>query len=178
MTARVINPYPQFRLQHGLRGWDHFFLSEAFFVSGKSKDRSTKCGCVICTPTNDKIVEGWNGFPRRINDLVEARHQRPAKYLWTEHAERNAIYNAGRLGVPVAGGIIYQTAAPCPDCARAIIQSGISKMVTVLGESEHEWAERFNITTSMEMLHEAGVSVTLYDPACLPSLLKYRYEAA
>lgn len=177
MGDAVINPYPQFnvRSHFGLAGWDRFFLAEAIFVSGKSKDRSTKCGCVICTPQNDKLAEGWNGFPRLVDDSVEARHERPTKYLWTEHAERNAIYNAGRMGVSVKGGIIYQTATPCTDCARAIIQSGIARMVTFLGADEADWADRFNITTSMAMLHEAGVSVVLYDPSCRADLEKYRY---
>lgn len=107
----------------------------ARLVATRSKDRSRQVGAVIVGLGKEIIATGYNGFPRGINDTVEERHQRPAKYRWTEHAERNAIYNAARSGVSTFGAIIYLPWYPCMDCARAIVQSGISEVIAV----EPDW---------------------------------------
>lgn len=111
--------------------WHEFFLKMAELVSQKSKDRSTKIGAVIVGPDNEVRSVGFNGFPRGIDDDIGGRHERPAKYQWTEHAERNAIYNAARVGIPIAGCVMYVTghAIACTDCARGIIQSGLTKII-------------------------------------------------
>lgn len=110
--------------------WDDFFLGLAGYVSQKSKDQSTKVGAVIVGPDHEVLSLGWNGFPRGVDDNVQERHERPAKYEWTEHAERNAIYNAARHGIALRGATIYVTHAPCAACARAIVQSGIRAVVS------------------------------------------------
>ena len=74
--------------------WDQYFFDIVNVVKEKSKDRSTKVGAIIVGPDQGVRSTGFNGFPRGVNDNVDARHERPAKYLYTEHAERNAIYNA------------------------------------------------------------------------------------
>src|SRR5260370_34651295 len=96
-----------------------------------SKDRSGGVGCVIVGPDNEVRSTGFNGFPRGVNDEVESRHERPAKYKWTEHAERNAIYNAARVGIPIEGCRIYLPWFPCMECARAIIQTGIVELIGI-----------------------------------------------
>jgi dCMP deaminase len=87
--------------------WDKFFMDMAKLVASKSKDRSRKVGCVIVGPDNEVRSVGYNGFPRGIADHIEWRHERPAKYKWTEHAERNAIYNSARAGIRTEGCRIY-----------------------------------------------------------------------
>jgi len=63
-------------------------------ISEWSEDTSTKVGAVIVNDMNQIVVTGYNGLPRNITYLEE-RLQRPEKYKWTEHAERNAIYQGG-----------------------------------------------------------------------------------
>jgi dCMP deaminase len=142
--------------------WDQHFLEDAFHVARKSKDRSTKCGAVIVSEDHVQLSAGWNGFPRGVDDNVEHRHERPAKYDWTEHAERNAIYNAARHGVALKGSTIYLTGSPCSVCARAIIQVGITRVVIPPGsgnldKSHHQ--STFSLELAELMLIEAGVSV-------------------
>lgn len=111
---------------------DRLWIDIAERVSQESKDRSTKVGCVIVNPENNTILStGWNGFPRGIDDNVDERHERPAKYLWTEHAERNALYNAARNGISVEGATAYLNwgGYPCENCARGLVQSGIRRVV-------------------------------------------------
>ena len=136
-------------------------MEDAHHVSRKSKDRSTKVGCVIVNDRHTDLVRGWNGFPRGINDNIEARHERPQKYLWTEHAERNAIYNAAAEGISIKSCTLYSTLFPCCDCARAIIQSGIKRVCTY--EPETATAKQqatFSLNDAHAMLLEAGVLVT------------------
>ena len=78
--------------------WDLRWMSVASLVATWSKDRSRKCGAVIVDSRNVLVSLGWNGFPRGVADSPDYRHERPEKYLWTEHAERNAIYNAAANG--------------------------------------------------------------------------------
>jgi len=115
--------------------WDNRFMGLAREVASWSKDRSRKVGCVIMGPNREIRATGYNGFPRGVADDVEARHQRPAKYRWTEHSERNAIYNAARSGVSTEGCRIYLMWYPCMDCARAIVQAGIVEVIAV----EPDW---------------------------------------
>ena len=115
--------------------WNSKFVELARFIAGWSKDRSRKVGAVIVGPSKEILSIGYNGFPTGVNDDVEARHERPAKYAWTEHAERNAIYNAARVGVGLEGSTIYLPWYPCMDCARAIVQVGINDVVAV----EPDW---------------------------------------
>lgn len=141
--------------------WDERFLEVARLVASWSKDRSTKVGAVIVGPYNDIRTVGYNGFPRGIDDEVEARHERPAKYKWTEHAERNAIYNAVLNHTSLEGCTMYLTWYPCADCARAIIQSGIPRLVCGKGpdNSNPVFIEDFKVTEPM--LREAGITVIL-----------------
>ena len=142
--------------------WDKRWMDTAYQKGTWSKDRSRKCGAVIVTLENDEVCNGWNGFPRGVDDDVEARHARPIKYLWSEHAERNALYNACRRGKSTFGCKIYQTLYPCAHCARALIQSGICEVVTISPDWEDAtYAEEFAVTK--EMLAEAGVKVRFVD---------------
>ena len=88
--------------------WDQRFMELALHVATWSKDRSTKVGCVIVGQYNEIKAVGYNGFVRGSDDSVDARHERPAKYDWTEHAERNAIYQAARCGVSLNGAKMYR----------------------------------------------------------------------
>jgi len=138
--------------------WDHRFMELARRVATWSKDKSRQVGCVIVGPDNVVRAIGFNGFPRGLNDDDEARHQRPAKYLWTEHAERNSIYTAARNGVALAGTRMYLPWFPCVDCARAIAQSGIVELnVNAPDLSDPQWGDSFGV--SIELLDEAGVRV-------------------
>jgi dCMP deaminase len=134
----------------------------AGFIAGWSKDKSRKVGAVIVDDRNDLVTMGWNGFPRDIDDTIEDRHKRPIKYKWTEHAERNAIYNAASRGTSTMGCTMYIPWFPCVDCARAIIQSGIDKVVCVEPDwDDKTYGEDFAIVT--EMLEEAMVDVVFME---------------
>lgn len=101
--------------------WDDYFMAIAHVVATRSIDQSTKCGCVIVGSDHRVISLGYNGPPRGVDD-DKVPQTRPEKYVWFEHAERNAIFNAR---VPMDEAIAYVTSLPCVDCFRALIQCGI-----------------------------------------------------
>lgn len=109
--------------------WEKLYSELAKLISRRSRDKDTKVGAVIVDPEDHIIVSmGYNGLPRGLDDSKKERYERPEKYHWFEHAERNAIYNASRIGIPLKGCIIVCTHIPCSACARGIIQSGITKV--------------------------------------------------
>jgi dCMP deaminase len=110
--------------------WDRYFVQMARLVATKSKDRSFKVGCVLVGEDHEVLSTGYNGMARGVDDSVGARHTRPDKYLWFEHGERNAVYNAARVGTSTRGATAYlNCGTPCSACARAFIQAGVVRVV-------------------------------------------------
>lgn len=144
-------------------GWDSYYLAVCNVVASRSKDPSTQIGCVIAGPAHEIRSTGYNSFPRGIRDTVAERSQRPEKYLWIEHAERNAIYNAARAGTALEGCTIYVELMPCMDCARAIVQAGIVEVVIDADRMEGYSSEFYNehFQLSRVLFEEAKVKVRL-----------------
>jgi dCMP deaminase len=140
-----------------LPDWDDYFMSMTFMAAMRSKDTSSKVGAVIVGANREIRSTGYNSFVRGINDHVPERYERPEKYCWFEHAERNAIYNAARVGIPLDGCTIYVLGFPCADCARAIIQSGIRTVIYLLAGFNQKWQE--HRVRSEKMFEEADVRV-------------------
>lgn len=142
----------------------NYFLGMLGQIASASKDASTKVGCLIVGPDNEIRSTGYNSFPRGINDNDPSRQERPKKYMFIEHAERNAIYNAARVGTPMKGCRIYMDFLPCADCARAIIQAGITEILVSAVDFDDKmayWNQRWkeSIEASMEMLNEADIRI-------------------
>ena len=145
--------------------WDRRFLDLADFIAEWSKDDSTKVGCVITTKDRRIISTGYNGIPRLLSDdkdkFPERWDRERDKYLFFEHAERNAIYNAAALGVKLASGTtLYTSLAPCMDCVRGIIQSGIQRVVWDNKKTcEYASTRRLDLSKSRQILESAYVLV-------------------
>ena len=140
--------------------WDDYFINLCYAVSNKSKDCAKHVGCVIVGPEHEVRSTGYNGFPRKVDDTVSSRHERPSKYMWTEHAERNAIYNAARNGIALGGTTLYSTLYPCMKCARGIVQSGIVEIVSPAPDAESaEMYKRYEVefNYTREMFSETGL---------------------
>ena len=105
--------------------WDEYFISMAILISMRSVDPSQKNGCVIVDNNNKVLSIGYNGFPRGSKDhLIPLT--RPEKYLFIEHAEKNAILNKQ---FDITNSTLYVTGFPCLACIRSIIQSGVKRVV-------------------------------------------------
>jgi dCMP deaminase len=142
-------------------GWDAYYLDICKVVAARSKDPNTQIGCVVAGPAHEIRTTGYNSFPRGIRDDVPERLERPAKYLWIEHAERNAICNAARTGTALEGCTIYVEIMPCMDCARSIVQAGIREVVISHQRMEQYSSAYYNEHFALvELLfQEAGITV-------------------
>lgn len=143
--------------------WKDYFRNIAQQVKLKSKDINTQIGAVVVGENNEIVSTGYNSFPRGIDDSIIERQERPEKYYWFEHAERNALYNAALIGVSTKGCTMYLTCGvPCSDCARGIINSGIKKVVCEETDTTKgpQWSEHSK--RSLIMFQEAGVEVEYY----------------
>lgn len=125
----------------------------AWEISEWSKDPSTGVGCVIVSPDGSILATGYNGLPRGVEDAPD-RMERPAKYLWTTHAEENAIANAARHGIRLFGSYAFVTHQPCAKCARMLINAGIAGVIYGDGKTSMP-GEEFEIAATK--FKEAGL---------------------
>lgn len=133
--------------------WHKRFYELAQHVAQWSKDPRTKVGACIVNGDRQVIGVGFNGFPRKIFDLAQRYEHKETKYLFVSHAERNALDNT--FG-DTRGATLYTTLFPCNDCAKGIIQKGISLVVTPqpLKDREHN---HYDVT--LKMFKEAEIRV-------------------
>lgn len=124
-----------------------------------SKDPNTKVGALFLAPNSLQILtQGFNGFPRNIDETIPERWERPQKLMYISHAEANCVANACRHGTPLEKSIAVVTMFPCATCAKLMIQSGISTLVTKSPDFDcPRWGEEFKY--SLEMLNEAKVDI-------------------
>lgn len=148
--------------------WESKFISLCDHISSWSKDTSTKVGAVITNRRNKILSIGYNGLPIGVNDdpdIYPDRHQRPEKYQWYSHAEENAIASAAEMGVSLKGAKIYCNYLPCCNCARMIIQSGITEVVfqhadVNSAKNSESWQKSKEVT--IKMFNESKVIVRQY----------------
>lgn len=156
-------------------GWDEYFMSLVYLVAMKSKDQSSNLGAVVVGPDNEIRSTGYNSFPRGMNDNNQERQERPYKYYFFEHAERNAIYNAVRFGTPLKNCILYTQGIPCCDCARGIIQAGIKEVVYhELWEKDTADIWKKHAEMSLEMFNECRVNVRSINKNLVSNICGYR----
>lgn len=137
--------------------WNDRYLNIAKEVASWSKDPRRQIGAVIVGEMGQLVSQGYNGFPRGINDTDERYNDRDVKRTLVVHAEANAIYNALHNGASTKGCSIYVTGLPvCHECAKAIIQSGIKKVIMDTAPSfDPRWQDSAKL--SLDMFHEAGL---------------------
>ena len=139
--------------------WDKRYMQLAEVVSTWSKDPSTKIGTVAIGSKGQVLAQGYNGFPRGIDDSDDRLNNREEKYKYVVHAEMNLIYNATLNGISLDGSTIYIHGLPaCSECAKGLIQVGIKRIVmnkeSIENAGDH-WQESFELT--LQLLNESGI---------------------
>ena len=140
--------------------WDEYFMGVAVLSGMRSKDPNTQVGACIVSEDHKILSMGYNGFPTGCSDdeFPWEREGEPLenKYFYTTHSELNAILNY--RGGSLEGATIYVTLFPCNECAKAIIQSGIKKIVYLSDKYHNTDAE----VAARRMLDMAGVEYVPY----------------
>lgn len=136
--------------------WDEYFMGLAHLSAMRSKDPSTQVGAVIVDQEHKVVGIGYNGLPIGCSDdefpWDREGGMLETKYAFVVHAELNAILNSTR---DLHGCTLYVSLFPCNECAKAIIQSGIRKIVY----EDDKYAAEDNVIASKKMLNAAGVEL-------------------
>ncbi len=139
--------------------WDECFMRMAHVIAERSKDPSTQAGAVITSQDNIVIGMGYNGFPRGIDSTKFPWNREggflDTKYAYVCHAEENAVYNAN---APVKESKMYCTLFPCNECAKTIIQNGITEIIF---ESD-KYHDTEICIASRRLLDSAGIKCRQY----------------
>lgn len=107
------------------QSWDIYFMDIAEQVAKRSKDPSTKTGCVIVDSKRRPVSFGYNGFISGC-DETKMSYDRPIKYHLVIHDIMNAILFARR---DLENCVLYGLYAPCENCLKHAIQAGIKKII-------------------------------------------------
>lgn len=141
--------------------WDEYFMGIALLSAQRSKDPSTQVGVCIVSRENKILSVGYNGMPTgcRDDDMPWERSgaRLETKYPFVCHAELNAILNCE---TSLKGSRIYTSLFPCNECAKAIIQSGISEVVYL----SDKYADTDDTKASKIMFNMTGVAYKRYIP--------------
>lgn len=136
-------------------------LGQCYREATESPDTSTQIGAVVVGVhgTVKWSTLSYNGFVRGWVP-TEEDYERPRKYLVTEHAERRALYQAAKYGIKLEGCTLYSTWAACADCARAMVECGIARLVRhhpPVDEATERWLE--SVALGDEILKAGGVDI-------------------
>ena len=142
--------------------WDEYFMGVALLSGRRSKDPNTQVGCCIVSQDNKILSMGYIGLPTGCSDdefpwVREGDDPLETKYVYTVHSELNAILNY--RGGSLEGAKLYVSLFPCNECAKAIIQSGIRRIVYDSDKYETTPA----VVASKKMLNAAGVVLQRYE---------------
>lgn len=136
--------------------WDEYFMGVALLSACRSKDPNTQVGACIVNSKNKIVGAGYNGLPMGCDDDVFPWAKQgdflETKYPYVCHAELNAILN--NIGMDLQGCKIYTALFPCNECAKAIIQSGITEVIFLSDKYDGSETSR----ASKKMLDSAGVT--------------------
>ena len=139
--------------------WDKRYMDLAKQVGTWSKDPSKQIGAVAIGSKGQVLAQGYNGFPRGIDDNESRLNTKETKYKYVVHAEMNLIYNATFNGISLNGSTVYVYGLPvCSECAKGLIQVGVKQIVMSkdsLENSDEKWLESFELTIAL--LNEAGI---------------------
>ena len=108
------------------KDWDEYFMNIAEAVSQKSKDPSSKMGCVIVDKNKRVVSLGYNGMVQGADESKMTMSERPMKYYFSIHSEMNAVLFAHQ---PLEGCTIYNRVATCENCLKYCLQAGIKRFV-------------------------------------------------
>lgn len=140
--------------------WDEYYMAVAILSGRRSKDPSTQVGACIVSAQNKIVGVGYNGFPWGCSDDIfpwaSEGNWLDTKDPYVCHAELNAVLNAG--GTCLKGARIYVAYYPCNECAKVIIQSGITEVIYASSSKAKQ-----SIVAANSMFESARVKTRLFD---------------
>jgi dCMP deaminase len=125
-----------------------FYMNVAYEVSKLSYCEIRKVGCIIVDGKGNNILSfGFNGTPRGFDNNCECDGRTLPEVL---HAESNAITKLAKCSGSSDNAMLFTTTCPCIDCAKLIIQAGISVVY---------FSEDFRSNDGLELLKKANIKI-------------------
>ncbi|MCF0190708.1 MAG: dCMP deaminase family protein [Marinilabiliaceae bacterium] len=126
---------------------DQRYLAMARVWSQNSYCQRRQVGALM---VKDKMIisDGYNGTPSGFENICEDDMDKTKPYVL--HAEANAISKVAKSSNSSEGATMYVTAAPCLECAKLIIQAGITRVV---------YSDEYRLTDGVDLLKRAGICV-------------------
>jgi dCMP deaminase len=154
--------------------WDEYFMGVALLSAKRSKDPNTQVGACIVDEKNRVVGVGYNGFPCGCSDddlpwAREAENINDTKYPYVVHAELNAVINSIKN---LEGARVYVDLAPCNECTKVIIQSGIREVIYLSDKYKHTDSHK----ASMRMLDLAGVKYRKFESKLKELVLNFEVK--
>jgi dCMP deaminase len=141
--------------------WDDYFMTIAHEVATRSTCLRRRCGAVVVKDRR-LLATGYNGTPKGLRHCEEVGCLREQRGIASGshhelcrgiHAEQNAVVQAALYGVAIGGSTLYSTTQPCVQCAKILINAGVTEIV---------YSEGYPDPLSEEMLAESGVALRLH----------------
>lgn len=130
--------------------WNEYFMDLAQTVANRGTCDRAYVGCVLVNQDHRIVSTGYNGSVAGNPHCDEIGHtMRDGHCIATIHAEMNALLYCAKMGIPVNGCTCYVTHFPCLNCAKSLIQAGISKIYYHIGYRIDEYA--------LELLEKNGI---------------------
>ncbi len=126
---------------------DKRYLRMAKIWASNSYCVRKKVGALL---VRDKMIisDGYNGTPSGFENQCEDENGVTKSYVL--HAEANAITKVAKSNNSSDGSTLYITTSPCMECAKLIIQAGITRVV---------FEEKYRITDGLELLERANIEL-------------------
>ena len=156
-----------FDLPIELDAFHHVNLRKAYiYALQESDDNVTMNGSLLFRPGAGALLGSANKYPNNLTVLPHMR-ERPSKYDYIVCAERNLIYESSKKGISANGCVLYCPFVACPECAKAIVQSGVTKVVgheNIMNIIPERWFDR--IAIGLDILRQGNVEVVLWKGKC------------
>ncbi len=126
---------------------DRKYLAMSQIWSENSYCKRKKVGALL---VKDKMIisDGYNGTPEGFENICEDENGQTKDYVL--HAEANAITKVAKSNNSSSGATLYVTTSPCLECAKLIIQAGISRVVFI---------EKYRLECGLDLLKRANVEI-------------------
>lgn len=126
---------------------DRRYMRMAFIWAENSYCKRRKVGALL---VKDKMIisDGYNGTPSGFENVCEDENNITKPYVL--HAEANAITKVARSNNSSDGATLYVTSSPCIECAKLIIQAGISRVV---------YSDAYRLSDGIDLLDRAGIGL-------------------
>lgn len=148
-------------MTHIRPSWDSYFMQMAQVVAGRSTCLRRQVGAVV-VKEKQILSTGYNGSPSKLQhcDQVGCLRQNlgvPSgerqEICRAVHAEQNALVQAAKHGVAIAGADLYCTHQPCVLCTKLLINAGIKRVIFT-----HSYPDQL----ALDMAREAGLELVQF----------------